>query len=115
MILINGQEIQFETFPNGETRINQDSFFNALEFGVTVQFHYTNDSDLIKLMFVKKYLDDIQEGHPNHLIITYMPYSRMDRSENDFPFTLKYVTEFINGLRFQSVEVLEPHSDVAVA
>src|SRR5205085_1153606 len=27
----------------------------------------------------------------------------------------KYVTEFINGLRFQSVEVLEPHSDVAVA
>lgn len=115
MILLNGEEIKFETFPNGETRINQDSFFDNIDFGNVVSLKYQDDSDLIKLMFVKKYLDDIQGGHPNALVIYYMPYSRMDRSENDSPFTLKYVTEFINGLGFDSVDVIEPHSDVTPA
>jgi ribose-phosphate pyrophosphokinase len=115
MIKVNGEEIKFETFPNGETRIVEESYYEALDFGNVVSFKYENDSDLIKLMFVKKLLDTTHEGNPNHLIIYYMPYSRMDRSENDSPFTLKYVTEFINGLNFDSVEVIEPHSDVTVA
>lgn len=115
MIKINGIEVVFKTFPNGETRIVEESFFQAVDFGNTVSFKYENDSDLIKLLLVKKYLDDTHFGHPNHLIIYYMPYSRMDRSENDSPFTLKYVASFINGLDFDSVEVLEPHSDVTCA
>lgn len=115
MILLNNQEVKFAIFPNGETRIIEESFFIACDFGNTVTFKYENDSDLIKLMFIKKHIDNTHKGHPNHLVIAYMPYSRMDRSENDSPFTLKYVTEFINGLDFDSVTVVEPHSDVTCA
>jgi ribose-phosphate pyrophosphokinase len=115
MIKINGQEIVIKTFPNGESRIVEESFVEATEFGNSVDFKYESDADLLKLMLVKKYLDDTHFQHPNHLTIYYMPYSRMDRSENDSPFTLKYVAEFINSLNFDFIEVIEPHSDVTCA
>jgi ribose-phosphate pyrophosphokinase len=39
----------------------------------------------------------------------------MDRSENKSAFTLKYVSNFINSLKFDKVIVVEPHSDVTNA
>ncbi|MFA1509901.1 ribose-phosphate pyrophosphokinase [Priestia aryabhattai] len=79
-----------------------------------VVFKYENDSDLIKLMFLKKYLDNL--GFENiSVLVTYLPYSRMDRSEGGSPFTLKYITEFIDSLGFDRVVLIEPHSDVSPA
>lgn len=114
MIKVENIELVFEEFPNGETRLPYRQLL-FLGRNPDVEFKYQTDSDLIKLMFVKKYLDTIKSIDKVNLIIYYMPYSRMDRSENDSPFTLKYVTEFINGLKFDSVTVIEPHSDVTPA
>lgn len=125
MIKVNGREIEFKTFPNGETQLMHKTILKAIEnpnpelyeviFNHEVGFKYENDGDLIKLMFVKKYLDDYF-GEGNAMVITlniqYMMYSRMDRSENDSPFTLNYVAEFINDLQFDNIIVNEPHSDV---
>lgn len=112
MIKLNGNIIIFETFPNGETRLItnniQRSAYNE------VSFKYESDSDLIKLMLLKSYLDDLKFNEVR-LVIYYMPYSRMDRSENRSPFTLKYVSSFINNLNFHEVKVIEPHSDVTNA
>lgn len=116
MIKVNGKEVQFETFPNGETRLVKESIIHDLSLMFPkISFKYENDSDLIKLMFVKEYLDSYQAVSNTYLTIYYMPYSRMDRSENGSPFTLKYVTKFINGLGFNHVTVIEPHSDVTCA
>lgn len=116
MIKVNNEEIQFETFPNGETRMLAENLLELIENNdeLCVNFKYGDDSDLIKLMFVKKYIERQHSG-VTHLKIYYMPYSRMDRSENESPFTLKYVSDFINGLNFYTVEVIEPHSDVTCA
>jgi ribose-phosphate pyrophosphokinase len=120
MILVNGKEIEFEPFPNGETRIIADSFPELGYEIQTVSFKYESDADLVRLMLTKKYIDDrIRYGfhHDSNpeLIVYYMPYSRMDRSENYSPFTLKYVANFINSLGFSKVKVIEPHSDVTTA
>jgi ribose-phosphate pyrophosphokinase len=64
-------------------------------------------------MLLKKYLD--AEQFDTELTIYYMPYSRMDRSENGSAFTLKYIADFINSLNFPDVEIIEPHSDVCMA
>lgn len=117
MIKVNGKEVKFETFPNGETRIVTD---NLPDYGWVIQrvsFKYENDSDLIKLMLLKNYMDTYYHGYASkaELVIYYMPYSRMDRSENQSPFTLKYVANFINSLNFGNVVVVEPHSDVTPA
>jgi ribose-phosphate pyrophosphokinase len=115
MIKVNGETVQFQTFPNGETLMVEQSIKDA--FGTSlfpvVSFKYESDADLIRLMFVKKYLDSL--GEQADLVIYYMPYSRMDRSENGSAFTLKYVSEFINGLDFDEVTVIEAHSDVTPA
>ena len=117
MIKVNNEEAKFEKFPNGETKLIEDSvnlgFLNGLF--PKISFKYESDEDLIRLMFVKNYIDYIYRGAKVTLIIYYMPYSRMDRSEEKSAFTLKYVSDFINNLDFHRVKVVEPHSDVTPA
>lgn len=115
MIKVNGNEVLFEKFPNGETRIIESSLPQVGWVIKNIALKYEDDSDLIKLMLIKNYLDSIGRKGFNELIIYYMPYSRMDRSENGSPFTLKYVANFINNLGFSKVKVIEPHSDVTPA
>lgn len=113
MIKVNGKEIEFTQFPNGETNMNHLSFPVAEEY-TNVTFKYENDSDLIKLLFVKRYLDKVKDIKNIYLDIYYMPYSRMDRSVNGSPFTLEYTAEFINNMNFESVSIIEPHSDITL-
>lgn len=114
MILIDGREIEFMKFPNGETKLIEDVIIGYVSIPQNVHFKYESDESLIQLMLVKRYLDSL--GYPSPtLTIYYMPYSRMDRSENQSAFTLKYVADFINGLGFRNVSVIEPHSDVTPA
>jgi ribose-phosphate pyrophosphokinase len=116
MILLNKQEIKFETFPNGETKLIHDNIEGLLlKNGNEMSFKYENDADLIKLMFIKNYIDEYYKNILIDLVIYYMPYSRMDRSEDYSPFTLKYVSKFINNLNFDSITVIEPHSEVTCA
>lgn len=117
MIWLNEKIVDFAQFPNGETKMNESQIrhylLNHTSHIHNVTFKYVDDSDLIKLMFLKNYLDSLQVDLD--LIIYYMPYSRMDRSENGSAFILKYVSNFINSLYFNTVAVIEPHSDVTSA
>ena len=110
MIKLNGKEVLFESFPNGETKMIHEGLI--IKDVSHVDFKYEDDSDLIKLMFVSEYI--YPKTLKTNLRIQYMPYSRMDRSENDSPFTLKYIAKFINMLDFNKVELIEPHSNVTV-
>lgn len=115
MIKLNGKTVKFDTFPNGETKLIEQSIYVKGTYSrKTIIFKYVNDSDLLKLMFLKRYIDSISMGYLE-LIVYYMPYSRQDRTENNSPFTLKYATNFINNLNFDKVVVIEPHSDVTPA
>lgn len=118
MIYIKGLPIEFIKFPNGEITFNHAIVWRRMNNdgnGLTavLTLHYENDEDLINLMFVKHFLD--QQGAWCCLRLAYMPYSRMDRSVDGSPFTLKSVADFINWLNFDRVDVYEPHSDVTPA
>lgn len=112
MIKVDGKVVVFEQFPNGETLFKNEFYLMDRVGSCIVEFKYENDSDLIKLMFVKKELD--LNGISSSLKILYMPYSRMDRKQSvGTSFTLKYVSEFINSLEFNMVVIVEPHSDIS--
>lgn len=113
MIRLNGEKLAFKTFPNGETLVNGEQILSLAKDENILFFKYENDGDLIKLLFVKSFLDD--HRHKASLVIGYMPYSRMDRVEGDSVFTLKYASRLINGMNFETVTVIEPHSDVSLA
>lgn len=108
MIKINGKRVLTETFPNQETKVK--AFMDGVtDQDTVVELKYESDKDLVTLLFVKSRLDERQQKAK--LFIWYMPYSRMDREIPGDLFTLKYVCQFIGGLGFESVVVLEPHSE----
>lgn len=112
MIWLNGKVVEFGKFPNGETLVKHESFKESMKAkAIRFDFKYDSDEDLIHLMFVKRKLEDANPYAFTELYIQYMPYSRMDRSENGSVFTLEYVSDFINDLKFTQVTVNEPHSE----
>jgi len=110
MIFINETKIKVEQFPNGELRIPSLNGILLVGAQNTIRMYYESDTDLMALWFIKKHSLHIQV-----LEIMYMPYSRMDRTQNNSVFTLKYVADFINTLNFHVVKVLGAHSDVTPA
>ncbi len=108
MVRLNNKPISREFFPNKEMKVKD--FENLISENENIlEFKFTDDRDLMELMFVKKRIDE--EGVPCTLYIWYMPYSRMDRKIEGDLFTLQYVAQFINWLNFKKVVVMEPHSE----
>lgn len=112
MIKVNGQEIKLTKFPNGETLVDT-TYLNNLSGDVDIHFKWTDDSDIIHLCFV---LDHIYQPEIHNLVlyVYYMPYSRMDRSENGSCFTLETIAQILNEFVIfcDEVWILEPHSDM---
>ena len=111
MIVLNKHQIVTEQFPNGETKVKD--FDQLILKNNLIEFTYQEDGDLIRLLFVKKRLDEVP-SESCRLLIRYMPYSRMDRKIEGDLFTLQYVADFINSLQFDTVFVVEPHSKVTL-
>ena len=112
MIYLNDQRIEVKKFPNGECLINSESFkLKSDDNEIRVTFE--NDEDITHLIFLKGHLDELKINC--NLILPYMPYSRMDRTEGMTVFTLKHLCRLINNLNFHSVTIYEPHSDVSTA
>ena len=112
MIKLNGKVVEVKKFPNGESFINIKDL-EILEAINEIKFKFESDDDITHLMFLKNHLDE--KRAKAKLIIGYMPYSRMDRTEGMRVFTLKYIAKLINILNFEEVIVYEPHSDVTMA
>lgn len=111
MIKINDREIKFSKFPNGETLVDT-TILNEAKDGCRIDFKWEKDEDILHLYFVMCHLRD-KEITKKQIFIYYMPYSRMDRQQNDNCFTLKHVCEMIVDAKrkWDYVYIVEPHSD----
>jgi ribose-phosphate pyrophosphokinase len=103
MITVNGMNVDWTKFPNGEIGLDLRGDSAHLTWS------YQGDHEIFQLgilanQFVISSLD-----------IKYLPYSRMDRVKGDWAFTLKNVCKAINDCKFMRVDVAEPHSDVSMA
>lgn len=119
MIRLNGVEVPFRKYPNGETlmpEINPQpapDMFHAEGGRAGVGFHaielqWESDQDLVNLWLLANHLDGQKT-----LTVLYMPYSRMDRTdeEGNVCFSLEYIADLINMMGFHVVGIVEPHSD----
>lgn len=117
MIFLNEREIKFGIFPNGETHIPKETVQDIWINSDTnrIKLFYENDKDIMNLIFLKDHLDNMTPITKLVLVIPYLPYSRMDRTEGKTFFTLKSICKLINNMHFNDVIIFEPHSDVSVA
>lgn len=112
MIFLDGQQVLFSKFPNGETKLNQinEVYIDPVKHKLTVTFIYESDQDLINLMILKQWLDYNYLTHSKHLEIMYMPYSRMDSRINYNEPTLTIMLRYLTTLQFNRYFVYDPHA-----
>lgn len=112
MISVNNNVIEFFKFPDGTPRFK----FGAISDKYNIVWKYESMDELTLLQFIVKH---IREKHLHAKIILYMPYipnARFDRVENlDEVFTLKHFCSIINEMMFESVCVVDAHSNVSLA
>ena len=112
MLKLNGWTLETGKFPNGESWVNvRDQI--EIRPNNQVEMVFESNDDLVNLLFLKRFLDE--KCTKTRLVASYMPYSRMDRYNDHYAFSLKYIAGFINSLGFTSVLIFEPHSDVTPA
>ena len=120
MFFTHGEVITETTFPDGTKNISGfklgkkpliSVFFPPDQMMSNLLWKWESDEDLITLMLLKKCYPGFQ-----YLTILYLPYGREDRDiSGGSKCSLRYICEFIKGLNFRSIEVVDPHSDLTLA
>lgn len=96
-------------FPDGEVQISLGDFSHKEQ--IQVKCRITNAEDLFILMQVLDILDRHEVLYK--LNIYYLMGMRMDRvMDFNRPFTLKIVLNSLKNCNADTIEILEPHSDV---
>lgn len=113
MIWLNGHPVTFSQFPNGETYADIPECWVNTDKENKISFKFETDNDIFNLMRVRALVEEKASWLPCELWMPYIPYSRMDRAEEERLFSLKYFANAINAMNFSCVYVMEPHSDVS--
>lgn len=112
MIKINEVLYVPEYFPDGTLRLR----CGMKEDTVRLCWKFESNEEMIVLYYLTNHLRRVCKVKRIELTMPYIPNARMDRVKNeDEVFTLKYFTEFINDLKFDTVHVLDAHSNVSLA
>lgn len=127
MIKIENIKIEPNKFPDGTPLFNsftEDNIFalkeniaNSGKKTILFQWNFENNEEMVYLYFAVRHFRSILPKHLEfELLMPYIPNARMDRvkSESDV-FTLKYFCDFINSINFNTVYVLDAHSNVSLA
>lgn len=112
MITVNGNRVEYITFPNNERRLDLPK--EVLRDDNVVAWQYETDASIFELFL----FDDAMQSHgaTYKLFIGYMPYSRMDRvKEVGTAFSLDVLVQLMTKLKaLKSIEILDPHSPITL-
>ncbi len=114
MIKVNGEVINIEHFPDGTQRLSVG--LAGDDGNRTIEWRYEKEEEFSTLIFTAKHLRNDPATKSLKLKMSYLPNARMDRIHNRSEvFTLKGFADVINWLNFDSVTVLDIHSNVGAA
>lgn len=108
--------VKWSKFPGGETHVSLGTIFPGYNGQFLIEMKFQSNDDLINLALLvdalrRKYIKPVIR-----LVSMYFPYARQDRVCNKGEsHSLAVIANFINSLDFESVTILDPHSDVAPA
>jgi ribose-phosphate pyrophosphokinase len=115
MIKIDGEVVNIGSFPDGSMLVKYDPEPHQRVGHAKISWYYENDREFVALMYLVKHLRS-NEVNDIYLYMPYIPNARQDRVKTpEDVFTLKYFAEMLNSLKFERVEVLDPHSSVSEA
>lgn len=116
MLYLNDNKVEFITFPNQEKRLDLPlEFINNLHENI-VLWNYETDASIFELLLFDEVMAKLK--HNYKLVVGYMPYSRMDRTnEKNTAFSLKVLTQLLSEQTSALKEVffLDPHSPETIS
>lgn len=114
MVTLNGINVVKGRFPNNELDfVPIEELMTSVGDKFDFKFVFESNEDFFVLQVVKKAIDDNNSNNiPVWLDILFFPYEQMDRPMSTHLFSLKYVAQIINDLKFNRVTVADPHSHV---
>jgi len=102
------------TFPGGERQIRFDLPPGGGSIDATARLK--SSDDIMDIMLLADAIDRTEDVKKNELYIPYFPYARQDRVCNKGEaLSLHVMAKIVNGLGFERVRVLHPHSAVTEA
>ena len=95
MLYLNNNKVEFITFPNQEKRLDLPlNFVNNLHENIAL-WDYETDASIFELLLFDEVM--VKLKHNYKLVIGYMPYSRMDRTdERNTAFSLKVLIQLLS-------------------
>jgi len=112
MIKINNEKLEVNKFPDGTFRLN---YLTDTE-GYKIEWIYEDDSEAMLLYYLVNHIRENVYDSIIGLNMKYCSNARMDRTQQDEEvFTLKWFSKFINSMKFDSVTIEDPHSNVVPA
>ena len=112
MVRINGLAFRAGEFHNGEVIF--ESVNKIDEQSNVIEMNFKNNKDITAVLFARQWLKDKAPLAKCKLVMKYCPYERMDREINDQLFSMRYFAEIISKFDFDTVTILDPHSQVCV-
>lgn len=105
-------------FPDGQPHVNLVGAFDGPLDTTIINAHITSPKDLFELCLLVNAIKTHRDGKNINLNILYLMGARYDRNMKkglEDSFDLKVVSNIINSLGFNSVSILDPHSDTSLA
>ena len=105
---INGKLLSIKRYSSGELKFLK-STLNSFLVNNTVEILYLNTESIFELQLVLNYYNSINANI--NLILSYLPYQRMDHKDRDELDTVNIVANIFNSLNLKSITICEPHCE----
>lgn len=115
-LTLNGVPVEVTRFPDGTSQVwkfPENLIHDSFKETNFVEWKFTQESDLLHLAQLKALLDN--SVSETYLKIKYLPYGRQDKFvSNNATFALLPFAKLLNSLKFNTIEIVDPHSNIAL-
>ncbi len=109
-MFINGSEFNPPRYSSGELKLKHD-YLESFIKNEQVTILYNNDTmSLFELIILCNYY--INKRIKTNLILSYLPYQRMNHANTNEVETVKYVADLLNNIGLNSIAICEPHCEL---
>ncbi|MGI5841885.1 MAG: phosphoribosyltransferase family protein [Christensenellales bacterium] len=105
---INNANFKVRRYSSGELKLLKADFAGILKQDEINIFYNQDEISLFELILLIKYFND--NNKKVNLILTYLPYQRMNHDNNKEIATLNFVVSLLESLNLNSLKIVEPHT-----
>lgn len=106
---VNRKKLEVRRFSSGELKLVKSVLDGYIKDN-KVEILYLNEYSFFELLVILNYYKN--KSVLIDLVLSYLPYQRMDHKDGDELDTVNYVASILNELKLNSLVICEPHCEI---